>query len=116
MELNISDLCSLSESRLGVLYLNLTSAEQRANFTLDDFLAQHGAACDQRHFDLVVSRLVPVLFAAMVVLGIVGNAVVLLVVLFGQQMRNTTNILILVKRKVSSSWESWRLLFGRKMI
>jgi len=44
----------------------------------------------------VVSVIVPVVFALIVVLGVVGNCCVLAVILFGKQMRNTTNLLILV--------------------
>ena len=45
---------------------------------------------------MLVSNIVPVVFALIAVLGVVGNSLVLLVVLYGKQMRNTTNILILV--------------------
>ena len=45
---------------------------------------------------MLVSHIVPVVFTLIAVLGVVGNSLVLLVVLYGQQMRNTTNILILV--------------------
>ena len=45
---------------------------------------------------MLVSHIVPVVFTLIAVLGVVGNSLVLLVVLYGKQMRNTTNILILV--------------------
>ena len=45
---------------------------------------------------MLVSHIVPVVFALIAVIGVVGNSLVLLVVLYGQQMRNTTNILIMV--------------------
>lgn len=43
----------------------------------------------------VVSILVPVMFGAVVIVGLVGNALVVIVVLVNKQMRNTTNILII---------------------
>ena len=53
-------------------------------------------SCAQARFEMLVSHIVPVVFTLIAVLGVVGNSLVLLVVLYGQQMRNTTNILILV--------------------
>ena len=47
---------------------------------------------------MLVSHIVPVVFALIAVIGVVGNSLVLLVVLYGQQMRNTTNILIMVNK------------------
>lgn len=67
--------------------------------TLAQFLDHHAQACAQLKFDQVVGFVVPVIFAIIVVVGVIGNLLVLAVVLFGQQMRNTTNVLILVGLK-----------------
>ena len=53
-------------------------------------------ACYRLNFAKMVSIVVPVVFALIIVLGAVGNGLVLFVVAMKQQMRNTTNILILV--------------------
>ena len=44
----------------------------------------------------MIAVIVPVLFAIVIIFGAIGNGLVLFVVTFKQQMRNTTNILILV--------------------
>ena len=121
MELSIPTMCSLGNASLYDLYLNLTgggggdeeAAAARENFTFLDFTDYHGTACSQRQFDLVVSWLVPIIFTIIVVLGVIGNILVLVVVLFGQQMRNTTNILILVReeKKVKSTGNKFLLTF-----
>ena len=101
MELSIPSMCSLGNESLYNLYLNMTGSDEEAreNFTFLDFTDYHASACSQRQFDLVVSWLVPIIFTIIVVLGVIGNILVLVVVLFGQQMRNTTNILILVSAR-----------------
>lgn len=43
----------------------------------------------------IISIVVPVLFGIVVFVGFIGNALVVVVVAFNQQMRNTTNILII---------------------
>ena len=122
-DLDIGEMCSLPEASLFSLFLNFTkddddddgprttfsslaaassgagaAAEDDANATFGAFLSNARALCSHHDFETVVSRLVPVVFAAIVVLGVVGNALVLVVVLCGKQMRNTTNVLILVRR------------------
>ena len=52
--------------------------------------------CHRVHFLYMISIVVPVVFAIIIVFGAIGNGLVLFVVTFKQQMRNTTNILILV--------------------
>ncbi len=54
--------------------------------------------CDRKYFEWLISVVVPVIFAIIVSVGIVGNVLVLIVVAISQQMRNTTNILIVVRR------------------
>ena len=76
-------------------YSQLDAVALDAGFSA--FSSSHEVACAQHRFETVVSLTVPVVFAAIVVLGVVGNSLVLAVVLCGQQMRNTTNVLILVR-------------------
>ncbi len=104
-----ADMCDLSESDLHDLYVNISldgDASVNGNLTVSfaDFTLNAHALCAQHRFDTVVSWLVPVVFAAIVVLGVVGNSLVLAVVLCGQQMRNTTNVLILVRIVEGGKW------------
>ncbi|XP_046573996.1 allatostatin-A receptor-like [Haliotis rubra] len=46
-------------------------------------------------FERLASIIVPVIFGVVFILGLIGNLLVILVVLFDKKMRNTTNILIL---------------------
>ena len=52
--------------------------------------------CYRIHFLDMIALIVPVVFAIAIIFGAIGNGLVLFVVTFKQQMRNTTNILILV--------------------
>jgi allatostatin receptor len=45
--------------------------------------------------ELIVSIIVPLFFSLIGITGFVGNLLVIITVLFNQQMRNTTNLLIL---------------------
>ena len=91
-------MCSLDNVALVALYVNITESDNGVvNLSaFSDFASDHRVACSRPRFDLVVSWLVPIIFACIVVLGVIGNALVLGVVLCGRQMRNTTNVLILV--------------------
>ena len=64
--------------------------------SFEDFLVAHEKVCTRQRIDAVISWIVPVIFAIIVVVGVVGNSLVLFVVAFWQQMRNSTNVLILV--------------------
>jgi allatostatin receptor len=44
--------------------------------------------------ELIVSIVVPIFFSLIGITGFVGNLLVIITVIFNQQMRNTTNILI----------------------
>ena len=48
-----------------------------------------------KNLEAVVSIVVPIFFSLIVLIGFVGNLLVVLVVTFNKQMRNTTNILIM---------------------
>lgn len=100
MELSMAEMCEMASDELELLFLNVTKAED-GNGTFDEFLSRQTEACEQLQFHQVVSWLVPVIFAVIVVVGVIGNTLVLVVVLFGNQMRNTTNVLILVSRRNS---------------
>lgn len=50
---------------------------------------------DDDNLEAVVSTVVPILFSLIGIIGFVGNILVIVTVLFNQQMRNTTNLLIL---------------------
>ena len=48
-----------------------------------------------KKMEQVVSIVVPIFFSMVVLVGFVGNLLVVLVVAFNKQMRNTTNLLIM---------------------
>lgn len=50
---------------------------------------------DDDNLEAVVSTVVPILFSLIGIIGFGGNILVIVTVLFNQQMRNTTNLLIL---------------------
>lgn len=50
---------------------------------------------DDDNLEAIVSTVVPILFSLIGIIGFVGNILVIVTVLFNQQMRNTTNLLIL---------------------
>ena len=52
---------------------------------------------DPRHLQIlmaVVPIVVPIIFTLVIIIGFVGNLLVVLVVILNKKMRNTTNILI----------------------
>lgn len=100
--LTVAELCRVNASTLAAIFHN-SSAFEEANLTFEAFATSMGETCDRLGFETVVSWVVPVIFAVIVVLGVVGNTLVIVVVLFGQQMRNTTNILILVRASILRS-------------
>ena len=59
--------------------------------------------CYRINFLKIISIIVPVVLALIILFGTLGNGLVLFVVTFKQQMRNTTNILILVSLKRMSN-------------
>ena len=59
--------------------------------------------CYRINFLKIISIIVPVVLALIILFGTLGNGLVLFVVTFKQQMRNTTNILILVSSKQISN-------------
>ena len=52
---------------------------------------------DEKHLEIlmaVVPIVVPIIFTLIIIVGFVGNLLVVLVVILNKKMRNTTNILI----------------------
>ena len=52
---------------------------------------------DEKHLQIlaaVVPIVVPIIFTLVIVIGLIGNSLVVLVVILNKTMRNTTNILI----------------------
>jgi hypothetical protein len=110
MKLSVPHLCGLDHDGLQLLFSNISKPVSASDeddaaavydgfdtIAFEEFLVYKRSACEQHDFDVLVSWLVPVVFAVMVVVGVVGNALVLLVVFAGKsQMRNTTNVLIAV--------------------
>ena len=98
-ELGIGEMCMMDDEALSVLYFNITNVSPNSNESLpaiasyDQFLEKHRNIC----LDWIISWLVPIIFAIIVIVGVIGNSLVLTVVARWQQMRNTTNILLLVR-------------------
>jgi len=90
----LSEMCVLTynEKESHINEFNLLASEE--NLTMDQFLSVHSTYCNQMTFEWTISIVVPIIFAIIVILGIVGNILVLVVVLVKHQMRNTTNVLI----------------------
>ena len=121
---NFEELCLMADHQLPSLYHNMTtndraiasgqknataaadtmppdsnansSGSSSSSKSYEDFLSDHNALCDKFQLEAVISWIVPVIFAIIVIVGVIGNSLVLFVVTCWQQMRNTTNVLILV--------------------
>ena len=52
--------------------------------------------CKNMKTERMISIVVPIILALIVLVGVIGNCLVLIVVAFKQTMRNTTNVLIVV--------------------
>ncbi len=89
------DVCSMDLESLTALY-SLNESLRPINWTAEETADFDLTRCSLDRLDRIIKWLVPVIFAIIFVVGILGNVLVLGVVLFKQQMRNTTNVLILV--------------------
>lgn len=78
-----------SPADLDLNFLNSTSDNSTAEPTDYDMLAFRAK------MERVVTIVVPIFFSLVVFIGFFGNLLVVLVVTFNRQMRNTTNLLIL---------------------
>ncbi|CAG0918674.1 unnamed protein product [Notodromas monacha] len=72
---------------------------RRPNFTRPSLCDLEQASGDSEAFEIddlkpIVAIVVPILFGIIVIVGLIGNFLVVVVVAFNQQMRSTTNILI----------------------
>ena len=54
-----------------------------------------GVNCETMTFENVLGIVVPILYGMVVIVGFIGNLLVIIVVVSNKQMRNTTNILII---------------------
>ena len=65
----------------------------------DDFISTSRPSPEEleahERLELIVSIVVPIFFSLIGITGFIGNLLVIITVLFNQQMRNTTNLLIL---------------------
>ena len=94
-----TDTSGLQEAAVNAMYatlqtINATAASTNATPGRNDsayILDEIGS----RYFERVVSVVVPIIFGCIVILGFVGNLLVIIVVTSNKQMRNTTNLLII---------------------
>lgn len=70
---------------------NMTNATDMCNVTSSDYYDYE----DSLILEKVISIIVPILFGIIVVVGLFGNALVVIVIACNPQMRNTTNLLII---------------------
>ena len=90
------EFCDHNQSQLIEIFENSYSPENNSNVSVDQFLINAQNHCDHLLIHKWISMIVPIIFAIIVLVGIGGNVLVLLVVILKQQMRNTTNVLMLV--------------------
>ena len=82
---------TLTEDKLSELLNIMTMNESRENSTMEM------EEIDEEHLRIlmsVVPIVVPIIFTLVIIIGFVGNLLVVLVVILNKKMRNTTNILI----------------------
>ena len=90
------DLCVLNQSHLIEIFEDSFNGSEPNDTTVADFLINVNNHCEHVLLHKWISIIVPIIFAVIVLVGIGGNILVLLVVILKQQMRNTTNVLMLV--------------------
>ena len=95
------DLCALNQSLLVDMFEDSFNGSNPNNTTtIQEFLVNVKDMCDHVLLHKWISIIVPIIFAVIVLVGIGGNILVLLVVILKQQMRNTTNVLMLVSIRI----------------
>ncbi|XP_022251908.1 allatostatin-A receptor-like [Limulus polyphemus] len=82
------------------IFLNHTLQDTYNNMSNLSFLGNDSREEDIDYFqaeemERILSVLIPILFGAIVVIGLIGNSFVVIVVWFNHQMRSTTNLLII---------------------
>ncbi|XP_022239718.1 allatostatin-A receptor-like [Limulus polyphemus] len=105
IEIDVQDYSSLKNTQykratssiLNVLNSTLLEMNIISNFSVSENVSrQEDLDYDQaEEMERILSILVPVLFGIIVVVGLIGNSLVVIVVLFNPQMRSTTNLLII---------------------
>jgi allatostatin A receptor len=65
------------------------------NITDNTFNSEDEKIESQKRFELIISIIVSISFSFTIVVGFIGNSLVIMTILMQQKMRNTTNILIL---------------------
>ena len=78
--------------------------QNKLQISLGKFRFRRFRICENIWWIRYRSIVVPIIFAIIVILGIVGNILVLVVVLVKHQMRNTTNVLIVVST-IHNLWQ-----------
>ena len=96
------DLCVLNQSHLIGIFEDSFNGSNPNDTTVQDFLVNVNNHCEHVLLHKWISIIVPIIFAVIVLVGIGGNILVLLVVILKQQMRNTTNVLMLVSFQLVS--------------
>ena len=97
------DLCALNQSLLVDMFEDsFNGSNPNGNTTIQKFLVNMKDHCEHVLLHKWISIIVPIIFAVIVLVGIGGNILVLLVVILKQQMRNTTNVLMLVSIQIFS--------------
>lgn len=73
---------------------NLMNGKNDTDFSSNTFVETEGMLLSDR-MTLIVSIIVPILFGIIIIIGLIGNALVVVVVAANAQMRSTTNLLII---------------------
>ena len=103
-----SHLCEQNRTQLIEIFEHSFAPENNSNVSVEEFLTNAQNHCDNVLIHKWISIIVPIIFAIIVLVGIAGNVLVLLVVILKQQMRNTTNVLMLVSFGVHFiNWIKW---------
>ena len=102
----VGQLCDYSLEQLEEFYYNtsvsingssnVSSSNGTVTESLAQFLEDTESLCETKFLNRMISIIVPIIFAIIALVGIIGNILVLIVVALKQQMRNTTNVLIVV--------------------
>ena len=74
---------------------NLNTSKLNETLDVDPFLREIAFNDDLKILMHIIPFLVPVLFSFIIIIGFLGNILVVFVVLMNKKMRNTTNLLIL---------------------
>ena len=104
------DWCALNQSLLVDMFEDSFNGSNPNGTTIEKFLVNVKDHCEHVLLHKWISIIVPIIFAVIVLVGIGGNILVLLVVILKQQMRNTTNVLMLVSIRIFAPKSADRLI------